>query len=85
MKDKNEYPSIPSTYQQELEVLARIIDRPLDIDYARKYLTAEMFNDDRTRKAWGVLTAMDDRREDISFSSVFPQLDGDFYTTLIPR
>lgn len=84
MKDKNEYPSIPSTYQQELEVLARIIDRPLDIDYARKYLTAEMFNDDRTRKAWGVLTAMDDRREDISFSSVFPQLDGDFYTTLIP-
>lgn len=84
MKEKNEYPSIPSTYQQELEVLARIIDRPLDIDYARKYLTAEMFNDDRTRKAWGVLTGMDDRREDISFSSVFPQLDGDFYTTLIP-
>lgn len=84
MKEKNEYPSIPSTYQQELEVLARIIDRPLDIDYARKYLTAEMFNDDRTRKAWGVLIAMDDRREDISFSSVFPQLDGDFYTTLIP-
>ena len=83
MKEKNEYPSIPSTYQQELEVLARIIDRPLDIDYARKYLTAEMFNDDTTRKTWEALTGMDDRREDISISSVFPYLDGNFYTTIL--
>lgn len=83
MKEENKYPNIPSTYQQELELVARVIDHPLDIDYARRYVKAEMFNDLRTRKVWETLTAMDDRREDISLSSVYPYVDAEFYTNTL--
>lgn len=72
----------PSTLKAEQQVIADIANNPDTLPDAMEVLTADLFSDEVTRKAWDTMVAMYNAGEQIDIFSLRMKIGPDFRTIL---